>query len=423
VAASAEIDRPPLTPSGRFPTPDDPRVREWVARFGGRSMQVGFRLPKNPMPIEDKTPVANGVAHAAPDPVVAEPAATEEPAVPTEVAALEVPVVETPEPVAAAPVAPAPPAAPKPAPPPLRVRAAREDVPPKSVPSSRQVRRRAAREQRRRERAQQRQEVQAQIVAVPKAPAPGVSAPKAPAPKAPRTVAAREPQEPVAVAAAAGPARSLRTPMVLVGAVLVVAVAALLMVGRNSAGPHSDASTASDQTPATQQTQPDAATKSPVVGPEPPPTTITPGLSPTTALVSPSEPTRSAEPPPQPEKPIHSAHSSHSGKKSHGGELSRDLTNAQYAIVYGHYSTNEMAKSESDYLSRLVPLQVRASRIPGTRTFHIVLGRYESSEEAERALQRLQHQGLVEGAKVTKIARWTKPGKSDPTDSRHPITL
>src|SRR5260221_36469 len=63
---------------------------------------------------------------------------------------------------------------------------------------------------------------------------------KAPAPKASEPAVAPVSREPVAIAATAEPARSLRTPMVLIGAVLVVAVAALLIVGRNSAGPHSD---------------------------------------------------------------------------------------------------------------------------------------------------------------------------------------
>jgi len=65
------------------------------------------------------------------------------------------------------------------------------------------------------------------------------------------------------------------------------------------------------------------------------------------------------------------------------------------------------------------------SPTPNGNTYHLVMGRFDTNEAAEASLKRLQRQGLVEGAKVSKIPRWTPPRseRSDATGSRHPITL
>lgn len=236
--------------------------------------------------------------------------------------------------------------------------------------------------------------------------------------------------------------------MVLIGPALVVAVAALLFFGRHSLGtlgPHKEAATPVATHPAAaavpqkvaagaQSAPMDTATKAPVSGPEPLPSTINPGqvLSPS-VLVS----ERSSSPPPPPAPNLRPARNGAPGERpagTSGGKPGRtqaraqaperEIASPQYAIVFGHYSTSDMARAESDYLSRLVPLRVRVSPTPGGNTFHLVMGRFETSEAAEQSLRRFQRQGLVEDAKVTKIPRWTAKGeKTTATGNRRAISL
>jgi len=438
---SAEAMRPPLTPSGNFPGPDDPRVQAWVARFGGRGVQVGFRLPKNPMPLADEEPAVNGAAEAPKTEAPAEPVKAHAPLV----APAPLPPIAEPAPrvVQSRPdESAAPPAMPAAA-----TASAAENLKSPAhpvMPSRRNGResRKAAREQRRRERSEQRHATPHNHHESTARPATAASAKPEPVIAAAATPS-RPPVSPAIRSRATD--RNFKPPMMLVGSVLVIAVVALLYWGHNSLGSlavhHEAAAPAASQQPvaaaqpqdearSTQPAPTDTATRLPVAGPEPAPSTITPGqlLSPS-ALVNPpanATPERVQQAPSG--KSVHVEATRKPAEEKHPVAESRDAEreggSPQYAIVFGHYSTSEMAHAESDYLSRLVPLRVRVSPTPNGNTFHLVMGRFESSEAAEASLRRLQHQGLVEGAKVSKIPRWSaKPQRADATGSSHPISL
>jgi type II secretory pathway predicted ATPase ExeA len=87
---------------------------------------------------------------------------------------------------------------------------------------------------------------------------------------------------------------------------------------------------------------------------------------------------------------------------------------AQYAIAVGSYPTRDMARAEGDYLSRLVPLSVRMAPVRGTHTYRLLLGRFDSSELAERSMRKFQNRGLIPDASVIR-SQGTRSASVRPT--------
>jgi hypothetical protein len=73
----------------------------------------------------------------------------------------------------------------------------------------------------------------------------------------------------------------------------------------------------------------------------------------------------------------------------------------EFAIAVGNYPTRDMANAERDYLSRLVPLRVRVSRLKGgSPGCQLLLGHFDSAEGAQYYVERLQSRGLIPDARV-----------------------
>lgn len=77
---------------------------------------------------------------------------------------------------------------------------------------------------------------------------------------------------------------------------------------------------------------------------------------------------------------------------------------AQYAIAVGSYATRDMANAECEYLARLVPMRVRVNGLGGGRGYRLLLGRFDERANAELTIDRLQNQGLIPDARVIEIA-------------------
>jgi len=94
----------------------------------------------------------------------------------------------------------------------------------------------------------------------------------------------------------------------------------------------------------------------------------------------------------------------------------------QYAISVGSFSTRDMALAEADYMGRLVPMRVKVARAgEGGHGYRLLLGKFDSLDEAEVSLRRLQSRGLIPDAKAVELPSSLNvtPAKPAKHTSRH----
>ena len=74
----------------------------------------------------------------------------------------------------------------------------------------------------------------------------------------------------------------------------------------------------------------------------------------------------------------------------------------KFGIIAGSFPTNDMAKAEKDHLARLTSYRVwiDKTKVNGQRTYHLMVGRFETMERAWDAGQLLMRRGLIRDANV-----------------------
>ena len=91
----------------------------------------------------------------------------------------------------------------------------------------------------------------------------------------------------------------------------------------------------------------------------------------------------------------------------------------QFAIAVGSYAMRDMASAECEYLSRLVPMRVRVgSAGADARGYRLLLGRFDARHTAELARKRLQDRGLIPDARVIEIAPLAPATNAAPESAR-----
>jgi len=74
----------------------------------------------------------------------------------------------------------------------------------------------------------------------------------------------------------------------------------------------------------------------------------------------------------------------------------------KFGIIAGSFPSNDMAKAEKDHLARLTTYRVwiDKTKVNGVRTYHLMVGRFETMERAWDAGQMLMRRGLIRDANV-----------------------
>jgi MSHA biogenesis protein MshM len=74
----------------------------------------------------------------------------------------------------------------------------------------------------------------------------------------------------------------------------------------------------------------------------------------------------------------------------------------KFGIIAGSFPSNDMAKAEKDHLARLTSYRVwiDKTKVNGQRTYHLMVGRFETMERAWDAGQMLMRRGLIRDANV-----------------------
>lgn len=81
--------------------------------------------------------------------------------------------------------------------------------------------------------------------------------------------------------------------------------------------------------------------------------------------------------------------------------------NGRFGIVAGSFPSNDMAKAEKDHLARLTPYRVwidKSKGADGVRTYHLMVGRFESMEHAWEAAQTMVRHGILRDANVRPLS-------------------
>jgi len=78
----------------------------------------------------------------------------------------------------------------------------------------------------------------------------------------------------------------------------------------------------------------------------------------------------------------------------------------KFGIIAGAFPTNDMAKAEKDHLARLTTYRVwiDKTKVSGQRTYHLMVGRFETMERAWDAGQTLMRRGLIRDANVRPLS-------------------
>jgi cell division protein FtsN len=78
----------------------------------------------------------------------------------------------------------------------------------------------------------------------------------------------------------------------------------------------------------------------------------------------------------------------------------------RFCIIAGSFPTNDMAKAEKDHLARLTTYRVwvTKAKVNGARTFHLMVGRFDTMEHAWEAGQTLMRRGLIRDANVQPLS-------------------
>lgn len=346
-------------PSGEFAASNDPRVKDWVARFGGSGVRLGgfYTGPVHDEPIED---MADEMA----EPVDETPAL--------------MPVVM---PVAKAePVPKAEPVA-KPE------RAAK----PESVAKPERVaKREPALEVTKPERGRTREPISAAVEA---SELPGELVAWPPPRAAARTAARKGPVLGKNTGANLGwPAFAL---------LLAVALGAVMLAQRRMLNTETETVASTVEVAPQTDDSAEATTKPQATDPSQSRRTDS---SVTTVTPVPEKPKRTAKKP--------TATTASRLERSERVERARRAAateappaGVRYTVIVGSYLKADMAWAEREHLSRLTTYPVWVSRrnIEGVRTYRIILGAFESTELAETAAQALLQRGLLRDARVVAL--------------------
>lgn len=83
------------------------------------------------------------------------------------------------------------------------------------------------------------------------------------------------------------------------------------------------------------------------------------------------------------------------------------VSHQKYGIVAGSFQRNDTAKAEKDHLARLTSYRVWVSKSKenGVRTYHLMVGRFDSMEMAWDAAQTLMRRGLIRDANVAPLSQ------------------